>query len=156
MPMDYKYVAIPDSEIPRASLPVLQHMLDTYASETNKVITVWRCFDLSAMSFRPHPRANTVHDILKHQLLSERCFFSEFMTVPEPPALEVLPTGENPQDYWMRMRELAHPRLAFLAVQTEAWWLEEVPFFDDLGILETVAPHLPSPRSTRDVSATTE
>ena len=28
------------------------------------------------------------------------------------------------------MQELAQPRLGFLAVQGEAWWLEEVPFFD--------------------------
>jgi len=31
MPMNYEYVAIPDSEIPRATLPVFQHMLNTYA-----------------------------------------------------------------------------------------------------------------------------
>jgi hypothetical protein len=109
--MNYEYVAISDSEIPRALVPVFQHILDTYANETNKVIAVWRCLDLPAMSFRPHPRANTVRDILQRQLLSERRFFSEFMTVPEIPALEVLPTGETPQVYWMRMRELAQPRL---------------------------------------------
>ena len=27
MPMDYEYVAIPDSAIPRASMPMCQHML---------------------------------------------------------------------------------------------------------------------------------
>jgi hypothetical protein len=93
--MNYEYIAIPDSDIPRASLPVFQHMLDTYASETNKVISVWRCFDLADMSFRPHPQSRTVLDILKHQLLSERRFFGEFMTVPEPPPSEVLPIGET-------------------------------------------------------------
>lgn len=109
---------------------MFQHLLDTYASETNKVISVWRCFDLPDMSFRPHPQSKTVPDIFKHQLLSERRFFGEFMLVPELPPSEVVPAGETPQDYWMRMRELAYPRMAFLAVQTEAWWLEEVPFFD--------------------------
>ncbi len=130
MPMNYEYVAIPDSEIPRASLPVFQHMLDTYASETNKVISVWRCFDLPDMVFRPNPKSQAVLDIMKHQLLSERRFFSEFMAVPEPPPSEILPTGESPEDYWMRMQKLAYPRMAFLAMQSEAWWLEEVPFFD--------------------------
>lgn len=130
MPMNYEYVAIPDSEIPQSSLPFFQHMLNTYASETNKVISVWRCFELSDMSFRPHPRSQTVLNIFKHQLLSERRFFGEFMTTPEPPALEVLPAGETPHDYWIRMRELALPRLAFLAEQSEFWWLEEIPFFD--------------------------
>ncbi len=130
MPMNYEYIAIPDSEIPLASLPVFQHLLNTYASETNKVISVWRCFDLADMAFRPHPKSQAVLEIMKHQLLSERRFFSEFMAVPEVPPSEILPAGESPKDYWTRMRELALPRMVFLAVQSELWWLEEVPFFD--------------------------
>ena len=130
MPMNYEYIAIPESDIPRASLPVFQHMLNTYASETNKVISVWRCFDLPEMSFRPHPQSRTVLDTLKHQLLSERRFFGEFMTLPEPPPSEVLPIGETSQEYCRRLRDLAYTRMEFLAAQTEAWWLEEVPFFD--------------------------
>ena len=130
MPMTYSYVAIPDAEVPRASAPVFQHLLDTYASETNKVISVWREFTADDLSFRPHPRSATVEDIFKHQLLSERRFFGEFLGLPEPPAALVLPVGHEPDDYTGRMRELARPRLSLLAVQTEGWWLEVVPFFD--------------------------
>jgi uncharacterized damage-inducible protein DinB len=130
MPMNYEYVALPDSAIPQASSPLLQHMLNTYASETNKVISVWRCFAPTEMSFRPHERSKPVIEIMKHQLLSERRFFGEFMGLPEPPPSQLLPAGESPQDYWTRMQELASPRLNFLAPQTEAWWLEEAPFFD--------------------------
>ena len=36
--------AIPASAIPRAALPVFQHAIDIYASETNKVASVWRQF----------------------------------------------------------------------------------------------------------------
>ena len=130
MPMDYEYVALPDSVVPQASSPIFQHMLNTYASETNKVISVWRCFDSPDMSFRPHARSKPVIEIMKHQLLSGRRFFGEFMGLPEPPPAELLPGSESPRDYWMRMQELAYPRLKFLAHQNEAWWLEEVPFFD--------------------------
>lgn len=130
MPMQYEYVAIPNSLVPWARAPIFQHMLDTYASETNKVISVWRMFGPEDLSFRPHPRSKMVLDILKHQLLSERRFFGEFMGVPEPPASEVLPPGNTPQDYIARMAELAYPHLGFFAVQTESWWLEQVPFFD--------------------------
>ena len=130
MPVNYEFVAIPDSTIPRASLPMCQHMLDSYASEASKVISVWRCFDASEMAFRPDPRSRSVLEIFKHQLLSERRFFGEFMAVPEPPPSEVLPPGETVQDYCSQMRKLAYPRLGYLATQTEAWWLEEVPFFD--------------------------
>ena len=130
MPMTYPHVAIPDSEVPRASAPVFQHLLNTYASETNKVVSVWREFTASELSFRPHPRSSTVEDIFKHQLLSERRFFGEFLGLPEPAAAQVLPEGKTPEDYTERMRALARPRLSLLAGKTEEWWSEVVPFFD--------------------------
>lgn len=132
MPMNYAYTAIPDSRVPRSSSPIFQHLLDTYASETNKVVSVWRCFSADELAFRPHSRSTTVIDIMKHQLLSERRFFGEFMGVPEPPAVEVLPERKSPQVYAARVRDLAEARLSFLAKQTETWWLAEVPFFDVL------------------------
>jgi len=128
--MHYDYVAIPDPVVPRATHPIFQHMLDTYASETNKVVSVWRAFGPADLSFRPHPRSKTVLDILKHQLLSERRFFGEFIGVPEPPASEVLPVQETADDYAQRMKELAYPRLLCLSACAQPWWLEEVPFFD--------------------------
>jgi len=130
MAMTYAYTAIPDSEIPRASNPIFQYLLNTYASETNKVVSVWREFSSEEMPFRPHTRSSTVEDILKHQLLSERRFFGEFLGLPEPMAAQVLPEGKTPEDYMNRLRELVIPRLNFLAGQTENWWLEVVPFFD--------------------------
>jgi uncharacterized damage-inducible protein DinB len=130
MPMNYPYIAIPDSQVPRASSPIFQHLLDTYASETNKVISVWRCFGAGDLACRPHPRARPVLEVFKHQLLSERRFFGEFLGAPEPPPAEVLPKGGMPDDYINRMRELALPRLSFFARQDQNWWLEEAPFFD--------------------------
>ena len=53
-PMRYSFTAIPDEKIPRASEPAFQHMLDTYASETNKVVSVWREFGDEDLAFRPH------------------------------------------------------------------------------------------------------
>jgi uncharacterized damage-inducible protein DinB len=130
MPMQYAYSAIPDSAVPRASAPVFQHLLDTYASETNKVVSTWLEFSDAQLAFRPHPRSSAVEDIFKHQLLSERRFFGEFMGLPEPPAAEVLPAGQATADYARRLHELALPRLGLLAARGEDWWLEVVPFFD--------------------------
>jgi uncharacterized damage-inducible protein DinB len=130
MPMSYAYTAIPASAVPRAASPIFQHVLDTYASETNKVISTWREFSVDDLPFRPHPRSSTVQEIFKHQLLSERRFFGEFLGFPEPPAAQVPPSRETPENYSERLRELALPRLNFLAAQTESWWLEVVPFFD--------------------------
>jgi len=128
--MQYAFTAIPDSDVPCAANPAFQPALDTYASETNKVISVWRCFDSGDLGFRPHPKSSTVADILKHQLLSERRFFGEFIGTPEPPPVEVLPAAMELDACIRRLADLARPRLMFLANQPTEWWLEDVPFFD--------------------------
>jgi len=130
MAMQYPYTAVPDSAIPRAQSKNFQHMLNTYASETNKMVSVWKAFAPADMGFRPNPKSSTVEDIMKHQLLSERRFFGEFLGNAELPPAEVLPTEHAPEAYAVRMRDLALPRLHFLATQTEDEWLKVVPFFD--------------------------
>src|SRR5438445_12622525 len=89
--MQYAYLAIPESVIPQAQDPLFQHLLDTYVSESNKVVSTWRAFADADLDFQPHARSSTVREILKHQLLSERRFFGQFLGVPEPPADQVLP-----------------------------------------------------------------
>jgi uncharacterized damage-inducible protein DinB len=128
--MQYAFTAIPESVTPRARNPLFQHLLDTYASESNKVISTWREFIDADLSFRPHPRSATVVEILKHQLLSERRFFGQFLGTPEPPADEVLPATLDLAGAQSRFIELALKRLEFFAIQPEAWWHEVVPFFE--------------------------
>jgi uncharacterized damage-inducible protein DinB len=128
--MEYLHTAIPDSRIPPAAGPLFQHVLDTYAGESNKVIAVWRGFRDDDLAFRPHSRSSSVAEILKHQLLSERRFFGEFLAAPEPPPDAVLPAPPTVAAYCDRMAELALPRLDFLAGRDQAWWLERVKFFD--------------------------
>ena len=128
--MEYTTAAIADSEIPRGA-PAWQHAVDTYASETNKVHSTWREFAAADLGWRPHPRASSVEEILKHQILSERRFFAEFLGAPEPaPETLLPPAGSAPEAYAARMAELARPRLGFLASRAEAWWLGRVKFFD--------------------------
>ena len=128
--MRYSYTAVHDDQIPRAVTREFQHAVDTYASETNKVISTWREFAEDQLGYRPHPRSASVAEIMKHQLLSERRFFAEFIGCHEPPPAEVVPATITLHAFVDRMRELAVPRLAFLAAQPQAWWLETVPFFD--------------------------
>jgi hypothetical protein len=115
--MHYSFTAIPENAIPRAQNPLFQHLLDTYASESNKVVSTWREFADADLDFRPHPRSSSVREIQTHQLLSERRFFGQFLGTPELPP-------ESP------FTELVRSRLNFLALQPESWWLEVVPFFD--------------------------
>jgi uncharacterized damage-inducible protein DinB len=129
--MQYDYTAIPEAAVVRASNPIFQHLLDTYASETSKVISVWRGFSAEDMSFKPAERSSSVLDIMKHQLLSERRFFAEFIGLggePEPAAL--LPQELTPEAFCRRNLELCQPRLERMAGRDQTWWLEVVPFFD--------------------------
>jgi uncharacterized damage-inducible protein DinB len=128
--MHYDFIAIPDQDVPRAVDPVFQHLLDTYASETDKTVSVWRGFGDEDLDFRPHAKSSTVADILKHQLLSERRFFGEFVGTPAPPPDQVLPATRDVSAYTQRMAELARPRLEFFARQSADWWMLEVPFFE--------------------------
>lgn len=109
---------------------VFQHIIDTYQSETEKVLSVWRAFTDDELSFRPDPKSSTVLDILRHELLSQRRFFAEFLGSPEPAAAEVLPKDQTVGAFAARLAEMAGPRAQYLARQDEPWWLERVKFFD--------------------------
>jgi len=131
MPMQYEYTAIPEAQVPRASDPVFQHLLDTYASETSKVVSLWRQFAPEDMSFKPAERSATVLEIMKHQLLSERRFFAEFIGMGgEPEAAALLPPELTPAAFCRRHEQLCRPRLERIANRDQKWWLEIVPFFD--------------------------
>ena len=128
--MQYPFTAITEDVVPRAQDRLFQHVLDTYASEINKVISTWRVFADKDLPFHPHPKSSAVEEIMKHELLSQRRFFAEFLGTAEPPGAKVLPDPTSVAAYWQRLHDLALPRLAFLANQKQDWWLEEVPFFD--------------------------
>jgi uncharacterized damage-inducible protein DinB len=128
--MTYAQSAIRESEVPRAALPRWQHTVDTYASELNKVCATWSGFTDADLDFRPHPKSATVREIMRHELLSERRFFGEFLQLPERAAGEVLPAEDAVTAFAARLIEMARPRLEFLAPQDDSWWLATVPFFD--------------------------
>ena len=128
--MNYAWTAIPEASIPRSANPFLQHLLDTYASESNKVASIWKHFTDPDLPYKPHPRSSSVGEILRHQLLSERRFFGEFLGTPEPAPGAVLPEPFSVPSATDRFVELVLPRLAFFAAQHDRWWMETVPFFD--------------------------
>jgi uncharacterized damage-inducible protein DinB len=132
MPMEYAHVFIPEREIPRAATPLLQHLVDTYASETNKLGSVWSELTDEQLEYRPHSRSSSIRQILVHQLLSERRFFAEFIGFVEPPPDALLPQVDTAPvvAYVDRAIALARARLPRLAAADERFWLTEVAFFD--------------------------
>jgi DinB superfamily len=130
MPATYPSHLIDAGDIPRADNPAYQHVLDVYASEINKVASVWRSFDDGVLDYRPHPKSMTVADIFKHELLSARRFFGGFLGLPEPDAALVVPDPIAVDTCVARLGESARARLPHLARADRAWWDAPVPFFD--------------------------
>ena len=128
--MKYSEIYITEIDIPRAADAAYQHLIDTYASETNKTAAVWSAFRPADLPWKPHPRSATVEEIMKHQLLSERRFFAEFLSHPEPVAKEVLPADVTVAAFTARLVELVVTRLTWLAMLKEAQWVETAKFFD--------------------------
>jgi uncharacterized damage-inducible protein DinB len=67
---------------------------------------------------------------MRHQLLSERRFFAEFLGSPEPAAAEVLPARQTVEEFTLRLVDLAAARLLWLSRLSEPEWLQPVGFFD--------------------------
>jgi uncharacterized damage-inducible protein DinB len=130
MPATYPFHAINAADVPRAADPAEQHLLDVYASEINKTASVWRAFDAVTLDFKPHPKSPSVSDIFTHELLSGRRFFGEFLGLPEPDAISVVPDPITVEASAVRLADLARARLPHLARGSRAWWDEPVKFFD--------------------------
>jgi len=130
MPAEYPYRLIDERDVPRAANAAHQHLLDVYASEINKTASVWRVFDDNVLDYKPHPKSTAVGDVFKHELLSGRRFFGEFLGLPEPDAASVVPAPIAVDSCVARLGELARGRLTRLALAPETWWREDVTFFD--------------------------
>lgn len=106
-------------------------LVDTYATEREKVISVWSEFRDSDLPFRPHPtdrRGRSVHEQMVHQCVSEDLWFKNMLgiDVSAPP----LPKPEARLEFMKRYAEDTGKRLTVLKEKNDAWWEEEVQFFD--------------------------
>ena len=107
-----------------------EFLIETYASERLKVLSVWSMFADQDLSVRPHPtdiRGRSVLEQMVHQCVSENLWFKGMLgiDVGAPP----LPAEENRRGFIERYAEDSRNRLAALKPQLDAWWEEEVPFF---------------------------
>ena len=130
MAASYPSPLIIDREIPRAAVAARQHIADVYASEINKISSVWRAFEDGVLDYRPHPKSAAVGEIFRHELLSGRRFFGEFLGLPEPAAATVVPDPITVDACIARLGDLARARLPRLTEADERWWEERVAFFD--------------------------
>src|SRR5579862_954981 len=106
-------------------------LVETYGTERMKVVSVWSEFrdeDLSVRPLASDPRGRSVHEQMVHQCVSEDLWFKNMLgiDVGAPP----LPKQETRMEFMKQYAEDSGRRLAALQEKDEAWWEEDVKFFD--------------------------
>jgi uncharacterized damage-inducible protein DinB len=106
-------------------------LVETYATERIKVVSVWSEFKEEDLPVRPlatDDRGRSVREQMVHQCVSEDLWFRNMLgiDVQAPP----LPNEENRLEFIKRYAEDSGKRLAALQQKDEAWWEEETKFFD--------------------------
>lgn len=108
-----------------------EFLLETYATERVKVVSVWSEFRDEDLEVRPRasdPRGRSVREQMIHQCVSEDLWFRTMLNidVAAPP----LPAQEKRALFIQRYAEDSGKRLAELQAKPESWWESETTFFD--------------------------
>ncbi len=108
-----------------------EFLVETYATERVKVVSVWSEFQDGDMEFRPNAgdaRGRSVREQMVHQCVSEDLWFRNMLgiDVGAPP----LPGSETRIEFMRRYAEDSGKRLAALRSKEEGWWEGETKFFD--------------------------
>ena len=108
-----------------------EFLVETYATERVKVLSVWSEFRDEDLGVRPNasdPRGRSVREQMIHQCVSEDLWFRNMLgiDVGAPP----LPAEESRLEFLRRYAEDSGKRLAALQTKDEAWWEAETKFFD--------------------------
>jgi uncharacterized damage-inducible protein DinB len=108
-----------------------QFLIDTYATERLKVLSVWSMFEDGDLSIRPHRedlRGRSVLEHMVHQCMSENLWFRSMLgiDVGAPP----LPEQETRSGFVRRYAEDSGKRLDALRGKPEEWWEEAAAFFE--------------------------
>lgn len=106
-------------------------LVETYASERLKTLSVWSMFLDADLDIRPHAslvRDRTAHEHMVHQCMSEDKWFRTMFCIElgTPP----LPEVETRLGFIERYADDSGKRLAILQEKDAAWWGQAVPFFD--------------------------
>ena len=108
-----------------------EFLVETYATERLKVLSVWSEFRDQEMKFRPRAddtRGRSVHEQMVHQCVSEDLWFRTMLNIDvgAPP----LPKPETRAEFIRRYAEDSEKRLKVLQGKEEGWWESETTFFD--------------------------
>ncbi|HEV3307885.1 MAG TPA: DinB family protein [Candidatus Sulfotelmatobacter sp.] len=115
-------------------------LVETYATERVKVVSVWSEFRDEDLPVRPReddPRGRSVQEQMVHQCVSENLWFRDMLEIDvcasntgvlkSAPAL---PRQETRMEFMKRYAEDSGKRLAALREKDEMWWEGNTKFFD--------------------------
>jgi uncharacterized damage-inducible protein DinB len=106
-------------------------LVETYATERIKVVSVWSEFEDEDLPVRPRwddPRGRSVHEQMVHQCVSEDLWFRAMLGI-DVGALP-LPKEETRLRFIQQYVEDSGKRLAAVREKNEAWWEGSTKFFD--------------------------
>jgi len=106
-------------------------LVETYATERLKVLSVWSEFRDADLPARPNPRdprGRSVHEQMVHQCVSEDLWFRTMLAIEvgAPP----LPAVETRLAFIEKYAEFSAKRLAAVQTKDESWWEGQTTFFD--------------------------
>ena len=102
-------------------------LIEMFATERLKTLTVWSEFEDADLPFRPVAPARTVHEHMVHQCLSEDGWFTKMLGLPTP--LSPLPEREDRLSFLEHYAEVSGRRLDALRHQPANWFEGEAEFF---------------------------
>ncbi|MGE3171735.1 MAG: DinB family protein [Planctomycetota bacterium] len=105
-------------------------LVDTYATETEKVLSVWSMAEDQDLDLRPRPgdrRGRTLREHMVHQCVSENGWFESMLGIRVTGA--PLPPTETRAAFVQHYAEHARQRLLALRATDEPFWETVVPFF---------------------------
>lgn len=106
-------------------------LVDTYATEILKVLSVWSMATEADLDVRPRagdPRGRTLREHMIHQCQSEHGWFAGMFGITAPG--DVLPHESTRLAFLQHYSAAAAFRRAALASQDDPWWETEVAFFE--------------------------
>jgi len=110
---------------------IYDFLVETYATERVKVLSVWSEFHDDDLRVRPSssdPRGRSIREQMVHQCVSEDLWFRTMLAidVAAPP----LPKQETRIAFIQRYAEDSEKRLAELRKKDIPWWQADAKFFD--------------------------
>src|SRR3954470_5543742 len=103
-------------------------LVETYATERIKTLSVWSLFADYEMEFRPEVRARTPHEHMVHQCISEDNWMKKMLGIDTKES--ALPAIESKLEFIKWYAKVSQLRLDQLSLESDDWFEETTQFFE--------------------------